>query len=73
MRKKGLLVLDDLKWSYASSPTMSKNPELHRYMTDEQIKDCQMKRVENLFMAHDARYRRVSKEDDARAVYQRVW
>ena len=55
MRKKGLLVLDDLKWSYASSPTMSKNPELHRYMTDEQIKDCQMKRVENLFMAHDAR------------------
>lgn len=70
----GYLVLDDLKWSQAKSPTCNPqvNPGVLDSYTLEQIETCQVEMVKNLFLDTDERYEEILLEDGKRwAVFRR--
>ena len=69
----GYLIFDDMKWTYASSPTVNpvKNPATAENMTEEQIEDPQVTRVVRCFMEHDPSFVCRSEEHASRAVFQK--
>lgn len=73
VKKGGYLIFDDVDWSYkkyrATHPTA-----FERY-TEEQVADCQIKRVINLFMRDDGNFREIYLTGTlvpSRVVYQRL-
>ena len=69
----GYIILDDVNWSHVKSPTQKKNlDELSGYYTWEQLEDCQVRRVENVFLRNDHAFRKVSKNNSRRAIYKRI-
>lgn len=70
----GYLVLDDLKWSQAKSPTCNPqvNPGVLDRYTLEQIETCQVEMVKNLFLDTDERYEEMRLDNGKRwAVFRR--
>lgn len=63
IKPEGFLVFDDVNWSYAISPTCNPkvNPGICNGYTEEQICDCQVKRVIRLFMEQDEKFERIEK------------
>ena len=72
----GYLILDDVKWSYARSPTM--NPKIYpvilEKMTDEQINIPHIELILKLFLDTDKRFVRFYDESlsDLRAIYKKI-
>ena len=63
IKEGGYIVFADLEWTYAGYLSRLKDCEqirsLKEVFTDEQMKDCQVNRVVNLFMLNDERFQRV--------------
>lgn len=71
MKPNGYLVLDDIHWCHAKSPTQD-IPELLHHFTEEQLKECQMQRIEELFLRYDPSFEKISEDTAWRAVYRKV-
>lgn len=69
LKESGYLILDDLFWSYAKSPTLS-NSGFDK-LTDEQRNDAQINRVAKLFLDYDKGFVCKKRTGD-RAVYQKI-
>lgn len=73
--ESGYLVLDDVNWSQAKSPTCNPdvNPGVLDCYTLEQIGTCQVGMVKNLFLDTDERYEEINLENSKRrAVFKRI-
>lgn len=71
----GYLVLDDVNWSQAKSPTCNPdvNPGVLDCYTLEQIETCQIEMVKNLFLDMDERYEEINPGNSKRrAVFKRI-
>lgn len=66
----GYIILDDIGWSHAKSPTQNL-VELASHYTREQLEDCQVRRVEQVFFSNDSMFKKVSQEGEWRAVYKK--
>ena len=74
IREGGYLVLDDVSWSQAKSPTCNPdvNPGVLDCYTLEQIEACQIGMVKNLFLDTDERYEEINPGNSKRrAVFKR--
>ncbi|RVN04641.1 class I SAM-dependent methyltransferase [Sinorhizobium meliloti] len=72
----GYLILDDVYWSHATSPTWNpeKKPHIRDTFTDDQINTPNVEMVKKLFMDTDADFVEVRLDDNpkpARAIYQK--
>lgn len=75
IEKGGYLVLDDLNWSLAKSPTCNPDvkPEIVDYYTQEQIDTCQIEMVKEIFLDTDKRYEEIEKGySKRRAIFRRI-
>ena len=74
MNVGGIIVFDDLDWSYASSTTANPkmNPEIYDCYTSELIEVCQVGCVVNSIMDTDTRYRKMECSSSRRALFERV-
>jgi hypothetical protein len=66
----GYFVFDDVKWSLASSPTMS-TPAVKALYTDEQMDAHHVEMLVDLFMRTDVRFTELTERNDRRAVFIR--
>lgn len=71
----GIIIFDDIDWSYASSPTV--NPEKRSITavnyTQEQIETCQIAMVEDIFMKDDDNWEYMNKYSSRhRSAYVRI-
>ena len=73
IEKDGYLILDDLNWSLAKSPTCNPTvkPEIVDYYSQEQINACQIEMVKNIFLDTDKRYEAIE-INKRRAVFRRI-
>lgn len=62
VKPNGIIVFDDLKWTYFSSPVVNPSiyPKTAELFTDEQIREAQVSLVTKLFMEHDKGWQRIS-------------
>lgn len=69
----GYLILDDLNWSLAKSPTCNPNvkPEIVDYYTQEQIDTCQIQMVKDIFLDTDKRYEEIG-ESKRKSIFKRI-
>lgn len=65
----GYLVLDDLFWSFAKSPTVRQVG--FKMFPKEQAEDCQIFRVQELFLTNDPNWERLSSPKDCRGIFQK--
>lgn len=65
----GFLILDDLFWSYNVSPRMQKAGL--EYFPEEQVKDHQIFRVQELFLSNDPNFERLSSPKDPRGIFRK--
>ena len=76
VKVEGYLVLDDVKWSYAKSPTSNPkiNPMILEKMTDGQINIPHIELILKLFLDTDKRFVRFYDESlsDRRAIYKKI-
>ena len=72
IKPDGILIFDDVPWSYQKSPTMNPNvyPKILDDYTQEQIETEQIRRVINLFMENDDEWERIG-DIGWRAVYKK--
>ncbi|ASQ89792.1 hypothetical protein CHL67_01620 [Prosthecochloris sp. GSB1] len=66
----GYFVFDDVKWSLASSPTMS-TPAVKELYTDEQMDAHHVEMLVDLFMRTDVRFTELTERNEKRAVFIR--
>lgn len=61
LKSDGYIIFDDMYWSYANSDTCNPKvlPEINNMFTEEQINDCQIRRVVNAFMIHDRDFEQI--------------
>ena len=74
LKKDGYIIIDDIDWSYKRAYTDRSNSAFERY-TEEQIADCQIKRVINIFMRNDENFREIFLSNTLvpdRVVYQKL-
>ncbi len=67
----GYLVLDDVFWSMAASPTSNNARNRERY-TDEQMEANHVEMIVKLFMRTDPRFTEISGPTSRRAVFQKA-
>jgi predicted O-methyltransferase YrrM len=77
IRPGGYLVLDDVEWCFASSPSLNptRNPKILEQYTQEQIATPHIKIVDRLIMKTDPRFQEVrlsEKDDPWRTVYRKA-
>ncbi len=70
----GVMILDDINWSFAKSPTMNPNinPSVLTKYTEEQVETCQVQMVIELFMEDDENWQRIDATNKSRALYKRL-
>lgn len=73
IKDEGFLILDDIKWSMAKSPTCSPsvNPSTATNYTEEQIECAQVSIVADIFLDNDSGWEKVDCNNDERRIYQR--
>lgn len=61
IRPGGYIVFDDMHWTFNKSPTMnpSKNPEIRKHYSPEQLSRSHVELVVDLLMRSDSRYEQV--------------
>ncbi len=65
----GYLLLDDLFWSYSKSPSLAK--VAINIWTKEQYEDCQVFRVQELFLTNDPNWERLSSPKDEQGLFRK--
>lgn len=73
----GYLVVDDMKWSFNSSPTMNptKRPAIRDSYTDEQLEVPHVRLIVDVLLRPDEEFQEIflgQREDPGRTVFQRV-
>ena len=76
LKDKGIIIFDDMYWSYENRPTCNPkvSPGTSNLFTEEQIKDCQVKRVVEAFMIDDKRFKQIyikGISNNDRAIFQK--
>ena len=69
IKEGGYLILDDLFWSYAKSPTVREYG--FKIFPKEQAEDCQVFRVQELFLTNDPNWEKLSSPKDPRGVFKK--
>ena len=69
----GIIIFDDVNWSYQRSPTMNpkKRPRTLKKFSKEQIKTKQVRRVIEIFMENDNNWERIGDIAD-QAIYRKL-
>ena len=67
----GFLILDDLFWSYAKSPAPALLAGALKRFTKEQTEDCQILRVQELFLSNDPNFEKLSSPKSWRGVFRK--
>lgn len=69
----GIIIFDDVNWSYQRSPTMNpkKRPRTLKEFSKEQIKTKQVRRVIEIFMENDNNWERIGDIAD-QAIYRKL-
>lgn len=74
IKPNGIIVFDDLTWTYASSPVV--NPSVHpktaELFTDEQINEAQIAMVIRLFMENDTKWEKIDLNNQCRVAYKKL-
>lgn len=72
----GFIVLDDIKWSFAASPTCNPkiNPGICDQFTEEQINTSQVQLVSDIILSTDSRFKKITmiKHEGERSVWQKI-
>ena len=73
VKQGGLIIFDDVFWSFHNSPTLNPNvcPETRNNYSEEQIKSEQVKLVIDLFMENDKTWKRIG-DIEWQTVYRKL-
>ena len=73
LKPNGILIFDDVNWSYQKSPTMNpeKRPRTLKEYSLEQVRTNQVKRVIDVFMENDKNWKRIGDITD-QAIYRKI-
>lgn len=69
IKEDGFLVLDDVFWKVAGRPRMEKN--WNGKMTQEQMSDYQVFRVQELFLSNDPNFEKLSDDKSYRGIFKK--
>lgn len=69
IKEGGYLILDDLFWSYAKSPTVRESG--YKNFPKEQAEDRQVFRVQELFLTPDPNWEKLSSPKDRRGIFRK--
>ena len=74
VKPNGIIVFDDLNWTYFSSPIVNPSvcPKTAESFTDEQIHEAQIAMVTKLFMDEDKGWQRIEIMSRNRAAYRKM-
>ena len=70
IKPNGILILDDLFWTYASSPIVSEFGK--EQFPEDQWKARQVLRVQDIFLINDPKFKRLSDSESWRGVFKRI-
>lgn len=74
-KEGGIIVFDDINWSYAKSPASNpeRKPDVLKWYTQEQIEACQIAMVVDIFMKDDRNWQLLEEYSSAhRATYKKI-
>lgn len=75
IKKGGILILDDIDWSFATSPTSNpqKKPAVKKWYTQEQIEACHVALIEEIFLKNDKDWKLIKDVSGKhRSAYKRI-
>jgi len=67
----GILILDDVFWKFDNHDAAYKENILAKKLTEEQIKDLQILRVQELFLTNDPNWEKLSPPNSWRSVFRK--